>query len=209
MQLRKRADVVENQAPAAEMHAVRIRAKRLRYMAEFFEPAYGKPAHWLVERVVALQDLLGNLQDGVVSRELIHEAVQSTAGAWPSHTSLALGQLVQFEAQREKELRAAFPTTYRAVREAGRDNPESPPPPKRQKLRRQHLEWVDDLVVVGLEHGHALDNGLDFGTQGAKHFGDGAAGVDRGKGVLGRQPAELGHQPRLVLDKVVVHVRAG
>lgn len=117
-QLRKRADGVDASAPAAEMHAVRIRAKRLRYTAEFFEPAYGKPAHRLVEKVVALQDLLGNLQDGVVSRELIHAAVQSTAGAWPAHTSLALGQLVQFEAQREKELRGAFPAAYRAARES-------------------------------------------------------------------------------------------
>jgi CHAD domain-containing protein len=115
-QLRKRADIVDTDSPAAEMHAVRIRGKRLRYTAEFFEPAYGKPAHELVERVVALQDLLGNLQDGVVSRELIHEAVQSTAGAWPVHTALALGQMVQFEAQREKELRAAFPAAYSAVR---------------------------------------------------------------------------------------------
>ena len=118
----KRADAVDDQAPAADMHAVRIRAKRLRYTAEFFEPAYGKPAQRLVERVVALQDLLGNLQDGVVSRERIHGAVQSSAGAWPAQTSLALGQLVQYEAQREKELRAAFPATYRAVRKAGSDS---------------------------------------------------------------------------------------
>lgn len=117
-QLRKRADSVDNQAPAADMHAVRIRAKRLRYTAEFFEPAYGKPAQRLVERVVALQDLLGNLQDGVVSRALVHEAVQSSAGAWPAHTALALGQMVQFEAQSEKELRAAFPAAYREARES-------------------------------------------------------------------------------------------
>ena len=115
-QLRKRADAVDDQAPAADLHGVRIRAKRLRYTAEFFEPAYGKPAQRLVERVVALQDLLGNLQDGVVSREHIHEAVQSSAGAWPAQTTLALGQLVQHDAQRDKELRAAFPATYRAVR---------------------------------------------------------------------------------------------
>jgi triphosphatase len=117
-QLRKRADAVDDQAPAAELHGVRIRAKRLRYTAEFFEPAYGKPARRLVDRVVALQDLLGNLQDGVVSRERIHEAVQSAAGAWPAETTLALGQLVQHDAQRDKELRAAFPATYRAVRQA-------------------------------------------------------------------------------------------
>jgi triphosphatase len=118
-QLRKRADVLDPQAaPTPELHAVRIRAKRLRYTAEFFEPAYGKPAQQLVACVVTLQDLLGNLQDGVVSRQQIHAAVQSAASAWPAQTSLALGQLVQYEAQREKELRAAFPATYRTVRDS-------------------------------------------------------------------------------------------
>jgi triphosphatase len=117
-QLRKRADVVDDQAPAASLHAVRIRAKRMRYTAEFFEPAYGKPARRLVERVVCLQDLLGNLQDGVVSRGRIHEAVQLSAGAWPAQTTLALGQLVQHDAHRDTQLRAAFPAAYRALREA-------------------------------------------------------------------------------------------
>jgi triphosphatase len=116
-QLRKRAGAVDDQSPTSDLHAVRIRGKRLRYTAEFFEPVYGKPARRLVECVVQLQDLLGNLQDGVVSRELAHAAVQSSAGAWPAQTTLALGQLVQFDAEREKELRAAFPRAYRAVRE--------------------------------------------------------------------------------------------
>jgi CHAD domain-containing protein len=116
-QLHKRADAVDDQSPAADLHAIRIRAKRLRYTAEFFELVYGKPARRLAECVVKLQDLLGNLQDGVVSRELMHAAVQSSAGAWAAQTTLALGQLVQFDAEREKELRTTFPSAYRAVHE--------------------------------------------------------------------------------------------
>jgi triphosphatase len=117
-QFRKRADAVDEQAPTSAIHAVRIGGKRLRYTAEFYELVYGKPARRLAEQVVTLQDLLGNLQDGVVSRQHIHEAVESSAGAWSAHTTLALGQLVQFEAEREKELRAAFPHAYRSVRHA-------------------------------------------------------------------------------------------
>ena len=77
-----------HRARGAELHAVRIRAKRLRYTAEFFEPAYGKPAQRLVERVVALQDLLGNLQDGVVSREHIARK-QSNVGRRLARVDLA------------------------------------------------------------------------------------------------------------------------
>src|SRR5207249_1783601 len=42
--LKKRADKLDKDAPAPALHQVRIRAKRLRYTAEFFEPIYGKPA---------------------------------------------------------------------------------------------------------------------------------------------------------------------
>ncbi|MGI9147569.1 MAG: CHAD domain-containing protein [Chloroflexota bacterium] len=114
--LRRRADAVDHQALAADLHAVRIRAKRLRYTAEFFELAYGRPARRLVERVVTLQDVLGNLQDGVVSREHIHAALQSSANTWPAQTSVALGQLLQLDAQRDRELRTAFHAAYSGVR---------------------------------------------------------------------------------------------
>ncbi|MDQ6673312.1 MAG: CHAD domain-containing protein [Chloroflexota bacterium] len=122
-QLRKRANAVDDQTPAAALHAVRIRAKRLRYTAEFFQPTYGKPARRLAERVVSVQDLLGNLQDGIVSRQHIHAAVQSSADGWPAQTTLALGRLVQFEADREMELRAGFPDAYRGVQKAWRRLP--------------------------------------------------------------------------------------
>jgi triphosphatase len=115
-QLRKRADVVDARSAAADLHAVRIRAKRLRYTAEFFEPLYGKPGKRLVSRVVSLQDLLGSLQDGVVSREHIHAAVDADPNGWPAQTSLALGQMIQHEAQRDTHIRHAFPDVYRAVR---------------------------------------------------------------------------------------------
>ena len=115
-QLRKRARAVDKQSAASDLHVVRIRAKRLRYTTEFFEVAYGKPARQLVVRVVALQDLLGNLQDSIVSRENIHEAVRE-AGAWPVEASLALGQVIQHEAQQERDIRQAFPAAYRAVRD--------------------------------------------------------------------------------------------
>jgi CHAD domain-containing protein len=114
--LRKRADAIDEQSPAADLHVVRIRAKRLRYTVEFYVAAFGKPAQSLVESVVALQDLLGSLQDGVVSGQHIHAAIQTAAGAWPAETSLALGQTLQYDVQRSAEIRRAFPDAYRAVR---------------------------------------------------------------------------------------------
>ena len=96
---------------------MRIRAKRLRYTAEFFEPAYGKPARgWLNG---SWRSRICWATSRTASSAASSSTKQSaTAGAWPADTSLALGQMVQFEAQREKELRAAFPAAYRAVRES-------------------------------------------------------------------------------------------
>jgi CHAD domain-containing protein len=113
--LRKRADRVDSHTAATALHKVRIRAKRLRYAAEFFEVAYGRPAQRLAERLVTLQDRLGDLQDGVVSGQRIHQAVQTEAGTWPAETSLALGRVVQRDIQRAAQIRKEFPKLYRAI----------------------------------------------------------------------------------------------
>ena len=118
-QLRKRARRIDDHAPATELHQVRIRAKRLRYAAEFFEVAYGKPAERLAKLLVLLQDRLGDLQDGVVSSEHIHQAVQTEASAWPAETSMALGRVVQRDVQVASQIRKGFPRLYREVRDQG------------------------------------------------------------------------------------------
>ena len=116
--LRKKADALEADSPATEFHKVRIRAKRLRYATEFFETLYAGPARRLVRRAVELQDLLGDHQDGIVSSQRIHEALQTAADGWSAETALALGRVVQWEVERGAELRQRFPATYREVKGA-------------------------------------------------------------------------------------------
>jgi CHAD domain-containing protein len=118
--LRKVGDELDVNSEAAEFHLARIRAKRLRYTVEFFVPIYAKPAERLVKKTTALQDLLGDHQDGVVSAQLIHEAVRASAEAWAPETMMALGRVVQWEAQHGDELRRGFRPTYREVQETWR-----------------------------------------------------------------------------------------
>jgi CHAD domain-containing protein len=115
--LRKRARRIDAHAPTPALHKVRIRAKWLRYAAEFFEVAYGKPAQRLAKRLTSLQDLLGDLQDSVVSGQRIHLAVHTEAGAWPAETSVALGRVVQRDVQRAGQIRKEFPKLYGAVKD--------------------------------------------------------------------------------------------
>jgi CHAD domain-containing protein len=99
-------------APSPEFHEVRILGKRLRYTAEFFQPLYGKPAERLVANLTNLQDLLGNLQDGVVSTERVHLAVSESGAEWAPETLLALGQLIQYDHQRGRQIRHDFRDLY-------------------------------------------------------------------------------------------------
>ena len=110
--LRKKADGLDEGAPAAAFHKARIRAKWLRYTTEFLTPVYGKPAERLIDRTVALQDLLGDHQDGIVSTQRIEEAIHTAAAEWPAETSLALGRVVQQELAHGAGPRHDFGTTY-------------------------------------------------------------------------------------------------
>jgi CHAD domain-containing protein len=102
------ADLHDPPSPA-ELHRLRIRAKRARYTVEFFEDLYAGRASRLRERLVALQDLLGGFQDGVVSRERIAQS----GATWPAATLLALGRLQQHELQLGQEAVKRLPRRYK------------------------------------------------------------------------------------------------
>jgi triphosphatase len=114
--LHRSAEPLGEDAPPQALHKTRIRAKRLRYATEFFEPLYDKPARRMIDRTVALQDLLGALQDSVVGAERIHDAIRQTDGNWSARTSLALGQILQYDVQRGEKLRQGFPAAYADVK---------------------------------------------------------------------------------------------
>ena len=114
--LHKAARGLDVEDPASAFHQARIRAKRLRYTVEFHTELYGDPAHDVVKRTVQLQDALGELQDGVVSREHVAEAQRQAAQAWSPATMFALGQLVERDAAHGRELREQALGAYRKLR---------------------------------------------------------------------------------------------
>ncbi len=59
---------------APELHAVRLKAKRLRYAAEIFAPLYpGKGPRRFIRRLTAVQDGLGRLNDRATAEKLLGE----------------------------------------------------------------------------------------------------------------------------------------
>jgi CHAD domain-containing protein len=62
----------------ATLHDIRLRAKRLRYAAELFHPLYGRgQVRRFLRRVIALQERMGYLNDGVAAAALMAELAGS------------------------------------------------------------------------------------------------------------------------------------
>ena len=98
----------------AELHALRIRGKRMRYAAELADPG---SARWtaMLGRARELQDLLGAHQDAFTAEERLRElAARSTDPT----THLAAGRLIERERARRVAARAAFPKTWKRLRKA-------------------------------------------------------------------------------------------
>jgi CHAD domain-containing protein len=105
----------------AELHRVRIAAKRARYVLEFFAPVLAPDVQRVVRTLVRVQDTLGAHQDAVfaVGRlETLAKAMQE-AGA-NLETLLALGGLRHAAAGRQtarhEEFSARAPRLWRRLR---------------------------------------------------------------------------------------------
>jgi len=91
--LERRCRKVGRRSTDAELHRVRILAKRARYAADALAPAFGRPAERFADAAADLQDLLGDQHDAVVAAGWL----RSTAiGSSPS-VAFAAGLMSQQE----------------------------------------------------------------------------------------------------------------
>lgn len=98
-------------APDADWHAVRIRAKRARYTVEAAATVVGGPGRRLAKALTAVQDLLGEHQDAVVAAE----TWLAIAGEAPDDHTLAVtaGRLAERERRAVRDQRCALPDVWR------------------------------------------------------------------------------------------------
>lgn len=93
----------------ADLHALRIQCKRLRYAAEFFAPLFpGNGTKRFIRRLSALQERLGHLNDGAVASGLV-AALGSAAG----ERALAAGVVRGFVAAQTGDVRADAERSWR------------------------------------------------------------------------------------------------
>jgi CHAD domain-containing protein len=111
-QFRREADALSPSSPAPEFHAVRVRAKRLRYTVEVFSVLAGRPAVQLVDSLKGAQDLLGEHQDADVAIEWLRDIVREHGSSLPPATLLLMGELMERHRGRMVEHRRRWPRAY-------------------------------------------------------------------------------------------------
>jgi CHAD domain-containing protein len=111
--------------PADEvLHALRIRAKRVRYTGELVAPAMkGTPAGRVVKQLLAattaLQEVLGDHQDACVAEQRIRELLDGMGETIDAHVVFVAGRLVERERARAEAKRAEWRPVWAAVAERG------------------------------------------------------------------------------------------
>ncbi|MFC0432025.1 CYTH and CHAD domain-containing protein [Kutzneria buriramensis] len=91
----------------AELHAIRILAKRCRYAADAVAPVIGEPAHRFAGAIADIQTVLGDHQDTVVAEGWL----RATADVTPEGR-VAAGELIAIERAERARLRVLWPRTW-------------------------------------------------------------------------------------------------
>jgi CHAD domain-containing protein len=110
----KRGRSMGSNAAAEALHALRIRAKRLRYELEFLSDLYSGRLEPMIDATRRLQDFLGEQQDALAASErLRHFARTAPVRSGGRRLLLALGELVQVQEGRAAAQREQFPREWR------------------------------------------------------------------------------------------------
>ena len=102
-------------ASADTLHALRIHGKRLRYLLEFFREVLDGAVEKPIRALVALQDLLGELQDCVVTIGLAEDFLAGAEGGADPEAAAAAGRYREARRARIEELRQGLDGPWSGV----------------------------------------------------------------------------------------------
>jgi CHAD domain-containing protein len=113
---RKAGDLLTRESSPVDFHALRIRAKRLRYALEFHQPLYDGDVAAMIESLTALQDLLGEHQDAFVAIGHLEGLAGGGRRKLPPRALFLMGTIAARYAARAEVLRRDFSKTYKKIR---------------------------------------------------------------------------------------------
>lgn len=112
--LRRDAAALTPDSPAIDFHAVRVRAKRLRYALEPFATVLPR-APQLLSALRSAQDILGAHQDAEVAIGWLHATTRDRGYALPPETLFLMGGLAERTRVAMLEARSQWPAAARTV----------------------------------------------------------------------------------------------
>jgi CHAD domain-containing protein len=116
--LEKRAERLTPGGPDEAWHEARIRAKQARYAAEAVREVLGKPAARLAGAAKAVQEALGDHQDGAIAAETL--AGLATEAPDDGAVGFVAGRLAEWNRGDVARVRGDFPGVWATARRAAR-----------------------------------------------------------------------------------------
>jgi inorganic triphosphatase YgiF len=117
LKLARRARSLRPGDPDSDFHRVRILAKRARYAGEAVAPSLGKKvgkqARTFASRCTDVQDVLGTLQDAVVSAGMVRHLAEEHREDGPFN--LALGRLLERQELALREAKQSWPKVWASL----------------------------------------------------------------------------------------------
>jgi CHAD domain-containing protein len=106
--LMDRGDAIGDVPEADELHALRIRGKRLRYVLEALKPISGAPGKKLTRKLVRLQDVLGRFNDSMVAATFLRAYLDGPGGNADADERATLVALADRELRRAGAAQSDF-----------------------------------------------------------------------------------------------------
>ncbi len=103
-----RGAAIDELPAAADLHALRIRAKRLRYILEALKPITGAPGRRLARQLARLQDVLGRFNDAMVAAGVVRGYVEAHGDRLDREGRAALSAVGDAELRRAGAAQAQF-----------------------------------------------------------------------------------------------------
>ena len=104
---------IDVESPPEELHELRIRAKRLRYEAEFYT-AFAEGLSVLSRGAKQIQDLLGAQRDALAAIERLRALTRASKGDATARAAIA--PLIRIQTERAGELSRRYPSAWRKFR---------------------------------------------------------------------------------------------
>jgi len=132
--LRKSVRRLDTSSSMEDHHAVRRRAKQLRYAIESGAALFGKPAEETLKALRRLQETLGAHQDAHMARNRLAALAADPANGLPAATLFLMGRLAEHHAGTTAQARKTLTRSWRKVRG------------KRWRALRARLEQLSDTA---------------------------------------------------------------